>query len=293
VTGGLGALSGTTRARANALILAASNAGDDTSVVLNQLRGSAIGATDPQVGVFEWSGEDECELDDPRAWEQANPGLGHTISEQAIRSSLAADPPAVFRTETLCQRVEALDTALDITAWRECADASLTLESLASRISMCLDVSLDEKHVTLTGAAVEDTGRIRAQVFGAWGSIEDARMMVPGIVRAVKPVSSVFFKGPASALATDLRELGFVELGAAAAVEACMELAPLVSSRMVLHAGDPLQDAHVAGVSKVPSGDGWRFTRKTGGRCDAAYALAGAVSEARTQPVALPQPEVV
>lgn len=289
-----GALSGTTRARPNAMILAASNAGDDTSVVLNQLRGSAIGATDPTVGIFEWSGEDDCALDDVDAWQQANPGLGYTISEQAIRSSMAADPPAVFRTETLCQRVEALDTALDITAWRDSADASLTLESLRSRISLFVDVSRDEKHVTLVGAAVDDSGRIRVQVFGAWTSVDEARPEVVRIAGAVKPVSGGWFKGgPASGMAKELRDLGWVEVSAGGAVEACMELSTLVSSRSIRHAGDPLLDAHVAGVSKIPSGDGWRFTRKTGGHCDAAYGLAGAVSLARTQPMALPQPEVV
>ncbi len=112
------ALSKTTMARPNAVTLAMSNAGDEESVVLNQLRDAALSGRDPSIGIFEWSAEDGCELDDPKAWAQANPGLGYTISEQAIRTALATDPPSVFRTEVLCQKVDHLDTLVLCVPWR-------------------------------------------------------------------------------------------------------------------------------------------------------------------------------
>jgi hypothetical protein len=289
-----GALSKTTMARPNALTMAISNAGDDMSVVLNKLRETALAERDSTIGLFEWSGPDGCDLDDFDAWEQANPGLGYTITEAAIRSALATDPPAVFRTEVLCQRVETMETALDVAGWRDCADAGATLKPFAKRISVCLDVSLDGHHVTLVGAAVDDHDRVRAQVLGAWPSLEAARDEVRAIVRAVKPRSAAWFKGsPASAFATELRELGFTEITAGAAVEASMELASLVQARALIQPDDPLLNTQAAGVSKVLSGDGWRFTRKGAGHCDAVYALAGAVYLARNQPPAPPKAMVV
>jgi len=123
------ALSKTTMARPNALTVCISNAGDDRSVVLNQLRDAAMqgilaaaepGNTsdeapeDPSDGLalFEWSAPEGCELSDPDGWAQAMPGLGYgTITEAAVRSALATDSPAVFRTELLCQRVPTLDSA--------------------------------------------------------------------------------------------------------------------------------------------------------------------------------------
>lgn len=91
------ALSKTTMARPDAQIWCMSNAGDDESVVLNQLREAALSGRDPSIGLFEWSGEDNCALDDWDQIRQANPGLGYTVSEAAIRTAITTDPPNVFR----------------------------------------------------------------------------------------------------------------------------------------------------------------------------------------------------
>jgi hypothetical protein len=88
----------TTIARPNALTVAISNAGDDKSVVLNSLRSTGLAETDESIALFEWSAPDGCALDDPDAWCQAMPGLGHgTITESAVRLALATDPESVFR----------------------------------------------------------------------------------------------------------------------------------------------------------------------------------------------------
>ena len=121
------ALSKTTIARESPLTVGISNAGDNESVVLNQLRSAALAGADEQLGIFEWSAPDGCAIDDPQAWVQAMPGLGITINEAAVRTSLATDPPVVFRTELLCQRVDALDAAVDADAWRACGDPAVSL----------------------------------------------------------------------------------------------------------------------------------------------------------------------
>ena len=69
--------------------------------------------------------------------------------------------------------------------------------------------------------------------------------------------------------------------------EICQGLADLARGRRVVHADQDLLNAHVQYASKLPSGDGWRFTRKGGGETghvDAAYAAAGAVNLALTMP---------
>jgi hypothetical protein len=128
-----GAVTKTTMARPRAQIVCLSNAGDAESVVLASLRqralnvidGKSTEADDGSLGIFEWSAPDGCALDDPEAWAQANPSLGYPngVSEAAIRSALATDPEAVFRTEVLCQWVEAVSPpALDLALWDSLAD---------------------------------------------------------------------------------------------------------------------------------------------------------------------------
>lgn len=289
------ALSKTTIARADALTVAISNAGDDESVVLNHLREAALSGADGSIGLFEWSAEDGCALDDPRAWAQANPGLGHTVTEQAIRSALATDPPGTFRTEVLCQRVEALDSAVPVDGWRACTDPAASLDGLRDRVAVCLDVSPDLAHATLAAAAVAADGRVLVEVVAAWDSTAALSADLPGWLDRVRPRAVGWFPGgPAASLAPVLRGVkGGQELKAAEVPAICQGLAEAVTSRRLIHAGDPLLTAQATGASRLYSGDGWRFTRRGVGHCDAAYAAAGAVHLARTLPPSLGRPRIL
>jgi len=286
------ALSATTMARPNAQTWCMSNAGDDESVVLNQLRDAALAAMDdpshgdPSIGLFEWSAPDGCEMDDPKAWQQANPGLGHTISEQAIRSALGIDPPEVFRTEVLCQRVDHLDSAIDFGAWKSCADAQGSLRGQKDRIAACIDVAGEGAHVTLAAAAVLSDGRVRVQVIKAWRSTDEARFQLADVLDQLQPVQLAWYpSGPADRLAPILMARpGNIPLTGAKVTQACQGLADLTMTRRIVHPGDPLLDAHVASASKLYAGDGWRFVRRGAGHCDAAYAAAGAAYLAQTMP---------
>jgi len=278
------ALSKTTIARPNALIVGISNAGDDSSTVLNQLRA--------------WSAPDGCDLDDREAWAQANPGLGYTVSEQAIRSAMATDPPAVFRTEVLCQRVDSLDGAIDPGAWKACKDPAMTLDSLRDQVVVCVDVAPDSAHVTLLAAAASG-GRVYIEPVAAWSTTEHARDELPDLLARISPRAVAWFpSGPAAALADVLRPpkttskarsqpaWASVELTGSDVVEACMGFADLVAARRIVHPGDPLLDAQTAGAVKLAQGDGWRFARRGGvGHVDAVYAAAGAAHTALTMPV--------
>lgn len=280
------ALSKTTMARAGAQTWCMSNAGDDESIVLNQLRDAALSGRDSSIGLFEWSAPDGCALDDWKAIAQANPGLGHTISPQAIKSALGTDPPLVYRCEVLCQRVDQLDGAVDLGAWRACADPSGQIPR--KDLTACFDVSPDGLHATLAVAAVMSDGRVRVEIAGAWKSTDAARDALPALLADVKPrVVAWYPAGPAAAFAPILRPLDGVELTGLKVPEACMGLADLAIARRVIHPADPLLDAHISGAGKLPSGDGWRFTRR-GGHCDAAYAAAGAAYVALTQPETVP-----
>jgi hypothetical protein len=284
-----GALTKTTTARPNALIVGISNAGDDQSVVLNSLRATALGGADDSTGLMEWSAPDGCDLDDVAAMAQANPGLGHgTVTLPVLRSYMVNDPPAVYRTENLCQRVDALDAAVDLASWSASADPSGSLASVRARVAACVDVAPDGAHVTLAGAAVLDDGRARVEILAAWPSTEAARRELPGLLARIRPAALGWWpSGPAAALGSDITAVApdtVLALKGQEATEACMEFAALVLDRRLVHADDPLLNAHVAGTSKLRTGDGWRFARRGVGHVDAAYAAAGAVRIARTLP---------
>lgn len=297
------ALSKTTMARPGSQIWCMSNAGDDESVVLNQLRDSALAGRNPRIGLFEWSGEDNCELGDWAQIRQANPGLGHTVSADAIRLAIDTDPPNVYRTEVLCQKVDQLDGAIDYQAWKACADPQGTMGALRGRVAAVFDVAPDGQHFTLGAAARLDDGRPRIELVKAWSTTQEVRAGLAAALDEVKPrVFGWFPGGPAAELATILRPLALKynrhpgkrqegewpedgEIKGAKVPEVCQELAGLVRARAVVHADQELLNDHVRGASKLYTGDGWRFTRKGTGHCDGAYAAAGAVNAALTMAV--------
>lgn len=278
------AASKTTNARPKGQRWALSNAGDADSVVLNHLRAAALDG-DGSIGLFEWSAPDGCDLDDRDAWAMANPALGRLISEDTLAADLATDPPNVFRTEVLCQRVETVETLFDLDAWADCADRAGTLASAQQRVCAAIDVAPDLRHVTLAAAAALPDGRVRTEILAAWDTVPEARAALPALLAAVKPRRLGYAPGPAAAsLGVDLRRVKTAQaLTNAEVVQACGGFVEQVASRRVLHNNDPLATAHVAGATRLPVGDGFRFTR-TGGHVDAAYALALAVHLARSLP---------
>ncbi len=85
-----------------------SNAGDDDSVVLNDIRNSAD--ADPSLAYLEWSAAPERDVADVAGWIESNPAIGHDPSamanlEAAFRTYTARGKLAIFETEHLCRWV--------------------------------------------------------------------------------------------------------------------------------------------------------------------------------------------
>lgn len=93
----------TITARKDPQVIYLSNAGDDESVVLNDIRRRMD--SDPRLAYLEWSASPERGLDDREGWAEANPGLGYTISEETLEYNLTNRPAASFETEHLCRWV--------------------------------------------------------------------------------------------------------------------------------------------------------------------------------------------
>ena len=281
------AVSKTTIAQPNSLIVPISNAGDDESIVLNTLRAAALADNpDPALGMFEWSASDGSAIDDVEAWQQANPALGHTLTVEALRLALATDTPEVFRTECMCQHVRALDVLVNPDAWLACADPMLTLDGVRDRVVACFEVAPDGAHAVLVAAARFDDGRIGLDVVKAWSDLNLAKRDLPDLLDRVKAVSLGWFpSGPAAELGYILRaQRGSHEITGGSVTEACQAYVGAIHRGMVRHRNDPLLSTHTVSARKFQVSDGYRFTRK-GGHVDAAYAAAGALMLAASAPV--------
>lgn len=302
------ALANTTMARSNALIVGISNQGDDQSVVLNALRAAALAGSDPDLMLCEWSAPDGCDPDDPHAIAQANPGLGKTITWAKLRTMRATSSITDWRTENLCQRVAALDQAIDPHAWGLCKDGGLDLAPWRPRLTYCVDVAPDG-YTVLGACAPLDDGRLLGQVVKSWDRVVDARREIGNRFQVHRPRAVGWYPGgPGEQIGAELRALdtadvlgirqmtatglerteagpGLVDLSGRDYPAICEGFATVVEARLLRHPGDPLLDAHVAAAEWKDQGDGRRFARRGVGRVSGLYAVAGAVELARRLPI--------
>lgn len=83
-----------------------SNAGDEMSVVLNDLRRRATEENDPSLAYVEWSPDPSRAIDDRLGWVEANPALAYFPHMWGtLEQHRRAWPPAQFETEHLCRWV--------------------------------------------------------------------------------------------------------------------------------------------------------------------------------------------
>lgn len=94
----------------NPQIIYVSNAGDEDSVVLNDLRRRS--ETDSSLAYLEWSASPDRAIDDRLGWAEANPAMGITIQPETLEDFFRSLPPAVFETEHLCRWVISMQPRL-------------------------------------------------------------------------------------------------------------------------------------------------------------------------------------
>lgn len=287
------AVTKTTMAKRNPQVWAFSNAGDDRSVVLNDLQAkgratvSTTTATDRSLGIFEWSAPDDvqctcgrpdeahaldCRLQDRAAWAAANPSLGYTVTEEGLAAALATDPEAIFRTECLCQRVESLTpdwAVIGRDAWRSLAVTPVDHDRLLP-IAFAIDVNPERTYTSigLAGCADDRVYVELAEYRAGTGWV------VPWLVDRIElwePCAVVVAKNsPAGSLIPELEAAGIevVSLTTSDEAQACGSFIDLVSPEdgepQAQHPGQqPLDDA-VKGAVKVPVGDGaHRWSRRS------------------------------
>lgn len=234
-----GAITKTTMARPNAQIWALSNAGDASSVVLRYLRKMAhqslgdpdginanddpskllddeagedaeVDPDDDSLGIFEWSAPPGCGVRDRDGWAQANPSLGHGISEKTLASDARTDPEWTFRTECMCQWSDGtLEGPFPAGAWDDGIEKESALPE-GARVGVGLSVAWNRSRASISVAGLRDDDLPHVEVIASragtdwvvdWFTDPDEPQRKAYRV-AIQPSS------PAGSLIEDLEEAG-------------------------------------------------------------------------------------
>lgn len=130
-----------------------SNAGDDTSAVLNAIKKSV--PNDPTLAYLEWSAEPGRKANDPLAWIAANPSISHLPGmlgnlESDLQTYVSRGEQGIFETENLSRWVPSLREKLVGDAeWLLCAEPALEAPRNAS---MGVSMAPDGKRATVAVA---------------------------------------------------------------------------------------------------------------------------------------------
>jgi hypothetical protein len=266
------AVTKTTMAKPKAQVWAFSNAGDDRSIVLNDLQEKARAAVespgpDESLGIFEWSAPDDCAIDDPLMWRLANPSLGYTITVEAIRSALATDPEPIFRTEILCQRVPDLQPSkIPLTAWVKCADPT---SKMVGGIVLSWEVSWDRSYGAIGAAGYRPDGIPHLELVDYLQGTDWMAGRFGELVKRHQVLAVVFNPaGPGASILTEVTDRLPVKfepkpMTARDQANACGRLYDAATTKAMRHLGDDRLLEALRKSATRPLVDAWAWDMRT------------------------------
>jgi hypothetical protein len=154
----VGAAGPTLAASSDPQMIYLSNAGYDSSVVLNDLRRRGETGGGDGLAYLEWSASPERDIGDRAGWAEANPALGTTISWDFLESEFRTKPPAIFETEHLCRWVASMNpTLVSPAAWASCRS---TIEGEPTRPAVGFNMDPSGKRASAAMAWAMTDGRV-------------------------------------------------------------------------------------------------------------------------------------
>lgn len=278
-----------TRARPNAQTWVTSNAGDDSSTVLNELRQRALTFTSDRLGWYEWSAGSN-DIWDIENWKMANPALGHTISVEALEESAKFDNPDAFRTESLSIWINAIDSPFPLDIW-EAGTMDVAIED-GLPTYMALDLSFNRDKAYLVTVQIRPDKKLACFVH-EWTGLSNVELAseIATLARRFRPRVLAYDPNTAGFLAPQLSRAGIAVAPTAWASTSfsifCDQTLAAMSGGQLVHAGQVIFKEHLGATARKPASDGgWRIARRASTNpISSAVALVMAVGHA-TQPQA-------
>lgn len=262
----------TTTARPRSLVVTASNAGDATSVVLRSLRDGCVGrilsgaTADTRTALFEWSAPDDVDPLDQHYWPQANPAMGYLFDADSLigRAEAMHDNVAGFRTEHLCQWVDALEPGIiPAEAWSATTDP-YSARAEDAPVYASVDINFTRTKAYVGVAARRPDGKLHIEVAAAERGTE---WIIDWFTERRDRFAAVVVQArgaPASGLIDALRDTGLevLELGGPELTKAYGQAFDALTQGDMMHRPAPVLDAAAESARAKILGDSWVIDRK-------------------------------
>jgi phage terminase large subunit-like protein len=275
----------TTRAHANSQTLLCSNAGDAFSLVLNGMRERALENPPKTFGFYEYSAPQYCKITDRKGWAQANPALGHTITEEALEEAVATSPIENTRTELLCQWIDSLSSPWTHGSLEECGDSNLAL-TVGAYTVFAFDVSPSRRNASLVIGQILPDGRVGVGLAQTWESqvsVDELKIAaeIKGWADQYRPRSIGFDRYATQSIADRLSNAGQVctDISGAQFYQACTDLKDALDNKRLVHSSQEGWIQQMNNCAAKTNDSSWRIIkRKSAGDISGAIATAMVVS---------------
>jgi hypothetical protein len=269
------------RARANAQVLLASNAGDHFSSVLNNLRERALSSPPRSFGFYEYSAPQFAKITDKKAWAAANPALGYTVTPEALAESISTSSVETVKTEMLCMWISSTQSPWPHLAVENCSDKTLSM-SPGPLTVFAFDISPSRRDASLVMGQVLPDGRIGMAVletFHSGVSVDELQ-----IAAAIKKWCDLYFprvvcfdKYTTASVAARIERSGVrvQDVSGASFYTACSDFHEALSNSRLVHSGQDALINHMNNCAAKTTDQSWRIVRRqSAGPVDIAIGLA-------------------
>lgn len=270
-----------TRARPNSQILMCSNSGDAFSTVLNDLRERCLSHPPESMGYYEYSAPQFASLTDKKGWAMANPALGILITESAIQEALTTQSVEQFRTETLCQWIDSLQSPWPHGSVEDASDISLKMSPGPLTI-FAFDVSPSRRDASLVMGQILPDGKIGIAVLETYSSqvaVDELQ-----IAASIKKWADLYYprtvcydKYTTASIAQRLQMSGVQtrDVSGQSFYTACSDFHDALVNDRVRHSGQEVLVQQMANCAAKTNDSSWRIVRrKSAGAVDIPIGLA-------------------
>jgi hypothetical protein len=262
-----------------------STAGDDRSTWFKEwvdLGRASVSDPSSPVAFFEWSASEDDDVDDEDMWARVHPGLGHTITLEAMRHARSILGPDGFGRAYLNRWTRVSESVIPLTAWASCLDRASVA---AAPAAIALDVSFDRSHASIAAASPRPDGRFHVEVIEDRDGTDWIAGRCYELARRYRVPIHVDTGGPAGSVVPALQRarvpLANVRMAGHAA--ACGDFYDSVIQGSVVHIGQNELDAALACAVRRPLADAWAWGRaKASGDISPLVAVTLALAGAKT-----------
>lgn len=263
------AITKTQLAAKNPQLYGFSNAGDATSIVLNELRDRGLatiqGVKDSLLW-FEWSAEPGCPITLENA-AYANPAMGRTVHPDNILATFN-EPEAVVRTEVFCLWVDTLQSPWSPNAWNQCADPNLEVKP-GNQTFLAFDVTPRRNQASLVASQLID-GKIAlglVQTFDSDTALDDLTIAnaVADWAKAYDVTEIAYSKNTGQAVAARLLAAGIqtTAIDGRAFAMACDQMLSAMEHQRLVHKDEVTFNKHISACARIPFAEGgWLIGRR-------------------------------